>query len=197
MEYRTDSRTLLETLKTWDGLLPGRGKIRLIACGGTALTLMGYKESTKDVDFLVPEKKEYQRLIAFLQDAGYRRITTYGWKRENDFLIFDLYPGNRVYTTELLDSPLKQGGHLKIREWDKIYLGVLNAVDLIVSKMFRGDEIDIQDSLLLLSKKSIAFKKLEKRYHETAKYDVGEENILRKFERLKKRFEKGNKDHGK
>ena len=70
MEYRIKEDELTRTLQAWDGLIPGRGKIRLVACGGTALTLMGYKESTKDVDFLVPEPKEYERLVGFLAKAG-------------------------------------------------------------------------------------------------------------------------------
>ena len=48
MAYRVLADELMETLGAWDELIPGREKIRLIACGGTALTLLGYKESTKD-----------------------------------------------------------------------------------------------------------------------------------------------------
>ena len=45
MEYRIKTEELFQTLRAWDELIPGRGKIHLIACGGTALTLLGYKES--------------------------------------------------------------------------------------------------------------------------------------------------------
>jgi len=67
---------LLETLEVWDGLIAGRGKVHLIACGGTGLTLLGIKDTTKDVDLLVPEEKEYKKLIAFLTNAGYKRAST-------------------------------------------------------------------------------------------------------------------------
>ena len=60
MDYRVLADELTETLGAWDELIPGREKIRMIACGGTALTLLGYKESTKDVDFLLPDKGEYE-----------------------------------------------------------------------------------------------------------------------------------------
>ena len=60
MEYRVTADELRQTLASWDALFPGRGKIRLVACGGTALSLLGYKESTKDVDFLVPNEQEYK-----------------------------------------------------------------------------------------------------------------------------------------
>jgi hypothetical protein len=58
MNYRLNKNDLLSTLELWDSLIAGRGKIHLIACGGTALTLLGFKESTKDVDFLVPNLGE-------------------------------------------------------------------------------------------------------------------------------------------
>lgn len=190
MNYRIGAKELKETLKAWDQTLPGRGKIHLIACGGTALTLLGHKESTKDVDFLVPEKKEYIRLTQFLKQAGYAQITSYGWKRPEESIIFDLYAGNRVYSTELFDSPLKKGGNKKIQEWDKIYLGTLNGYDLIISKMFRGDEIDIEDSLLLLQNEKMDLEKLKKRFKETAQYEVNEEKMLGNLDRLLARMKK-------
>lgn len=74
MEYRTTADEVMSTLALWDEWIPGRGKVHLIACGGTALTLLGYKESTKDVDLLVPVEKEYERLTHFLARGGYQRI---------------------------------------------------------------------------------------------------------------------------
>ena len=179
MEYRLGADQLIETLSAWNEVLPGRGKIHLIACGGTALTLLGYKESTKDVDFLVPVEAEHQHLLQFLRTAGYAPTSGYGWKRRDEGIIFDLYPGKKVYETELLSSPLEEGGNRKIREWAKIYLGVLNPTDLIISKMFRGTEADIEDSLTVLRSEKVDLKKLEKRFKETAKYDVSENRLER------------------
>ena len=190
MDYRFTADELMRTLDAWDAVLPGRRKVRLIACGGTALTLLGCKESTKDVDFLVPVEKEYKRLTQFLAQAGYERISGYGWKRLDENIIFDLYAGKTVYQTELLTSPLARGGNQKIKEWKKIYLGVLNPLDLIISKMFRGDEADVQDSLSLLKKKRVDLRKLEKRYHETAKYYFGEDKVLKNLEVLLDRLKK-------
>ena len=187
MDYRYGASQLINTLTAWDQNISGRQVIHLIACGGTALTLLGYKESTKDVDFLVPGGREYVRLIKFLKNAGYKPVTEFGWKRTDESMIFDLYPGNKVYSTELLTSPLKRGGNKKIREWNKIYLGVLNVIDLIISKMFRGAEVDIQDSLILLKNENVDMKKLDKRYKETAKYDVGESKVLQNYRRLLER----------
>ena len=181
MDYRVLADELTETLGAWDELIPGREKIRMIACGGTALTLLGYKESTKDVDFLLPDKGEYERLVKFLEGAGYEPVTSCGWKRSGENIIFDLYPGKRVYSTELLTSPLEEGGNRRVKEWKKIYLGVLNPVDLIISKLFRGTDADLQDSLELLKREKVDLKKLEKRYRETARYETGESRVLKNF----------------
>ena len=195
MEYRIKTDELTRTLQAWDELLPGRGKIRLVACGGTALTLMGYKESTKDVDLLVPETEEYERLIDFLTKAEYRRVTQYGWKRDEEAIIFDLYLGKKVYVTELLTSPLEKGGSREWKAWKKIEVSILNPVDLIISKMFRGTETDIQDSLLLLFKEKIDLKELQARYQETAQHDIGEAKVLRNLEIFLKRWREA--DHEK
>ncbi len=184
MEYRVTADNLLATLAVWDGFIRSRGPIHLIACGGTALTLLGYKESTKDVDFMVPNEQEYKRLVRFLQRAGYEQITAYGWGRRGEVTLYDLYPGSAVYTTRLLDSPLKKGGHKKIRQWKRIYLGVLNPLDLVITKMFRGTQVDYDDCITLCRKEKISLKTLEARYKETAKYDVSEERVLRNYELL-------------
>ncbi len=51
MEYRLDKKVLLEVLAQWNNFI--KRKIHLIACGGTALTLLGVKASTKDVDYFM------------------------------------------------------------------------------------------------------------------------------------------------
>ena len=56
-------------------------------------------------------------------------------------MIYDLYRGKRVFTTELLSSPLEAEGNVKILELTKIYLGVLNSIDWIITKMFRGSSV--------------------------------------------------------
>ena len=61
--YRIDSAELLDTLDNWESLMNFR--VHLIACGGTALTLLNIKLSTKDIDFIVPVTNEYDKLINF------------------------------------------------------------------------------------------------------------------------------------
>jgi len=56
MEYRLNKQTLLDVLGQWNAFF--KRKIHLIACGGTALTLLDIKQSTKDVDFLALLREE-------------------------------------------------------------------------------------------------------------------------------------------
>ena len=68
MEYRLNRNQLLEIMEEWNRFL--RRKVHLIACGGTAMTLLGVKSSTKDVDFMAPNISEYkyqvfEKLVVF------------------------------------------------------------------------------------------------------------------------------------
>lgn len=184
MDYRVTAKELQHTLEAWDALLPGRGKIHLIACGGTALSLLGYKASTKDVDFTVPVEQEHRRLTQFLVKAGYRAVSSFGWKRPDETIIYDLYPGQRVYQTGLVASPLEPQNHRKLFELKKLYVGALNALDLITTKMFRGTEQDIQDCLALMRSEDVDLAALKQRYAETAKYDISEARVLKHLDLL-------------
>jgi len=53
MNDRANKELLLARLADWDSFLKKR--VRLIACGGTALTLLNIKPSTEDIDLIVPE----------------------------------------------------------------------------------------------------------------------------------------------
>jgi len=185
MEYRIDKQRLLDTFSTWDGYL--KRKIHLIACGGTAMTLLGIKESTKDVDLLVPNEAEYDYLIGILKDLGYKPRTGSGWAKDSGF-VFDLFRGKRIHTTELLESPLNKGNHQLVKEYKSIYLGVLNFYDLIISKLFRGSSVDLEDCLLLIKarKHEIEPDFLKARFRETASYDVSEEKVNRNLEHFLK-----------
>lgn len=91
---------------------------------------------------------------------------------------------NRIHTTELLESPLNKDNHFLIKEFSRIYLGVLNYYDLIISKLFKGTEIDIEDCLALVKskRKEIDLNLLEERFRETASFDVSENRINKNLE---------------
>ncbi len=179
-EYRIDTENLLKTLSIWNSYL--QKKVHLIACGGTALTLLAIKESTKDIDLIVPEESEYIYLVKILKELGYKQITQYGWKKDDGF-IFDLYPGNNIYTTGLLESPLEDRNNLKYKEFSSIYLGILNYYDLIISKIFRCSSVDIQDCKALFKAKheEIDIERLKKRFFKTSSYDISDDKNKRNF----------------
>lgn len=178
MEYKLDKDELLFELGQWDKFI--KKKVHLIACGGTALTLTNIKESTKDVDFMVPVENEHNYLVSLLIDLGYEQITVSGWQREGDSFRYDLFRGNRIHTTELFESPLEEGRHKLLKKFSKLYVGILNDYDLIASKLFRGTSVDIEDCMMLAvaHKEYLDIKHLEEYSKELASYDVSEEKII-------------------
>jgi hypothetical protein len=167
--YRITGTRVLETLDNWDRVMDFRAQ--LIACGGTALTMLKLKESTKDVDFVVPVVAEYERLMKFLKAIGYQEKQG-GWAHPDDPLfLYQFWYGNRVFTTNLLDSPLQEGKNILIKEWRHIYLGALNLLDLIITKVFRGTSVDLDDCIVAFETGQVDPQQLLARYVETASYD--------------------------
>ena len=101
--------------------------------------------------------------------------------------------------TELLESPLNKGNNIPVKELTRIYLGVLNYNDLIISKLFRGTSIDMEDCLMLVraKRKEIDIGKLTEHFNETASYDISEDKVRKNLEHFKKLIEKENLHHEK
>ncbi len=187
-DFRLGKDQLWITLDAWDDYVTRR--VHLVACGGTALSIQDIKESTKDVDFLVPDINEFKRLIDTIKKLGYSNVTQFGWSR-GDQLIFDLFPGKRVYTTELLSSPGLKGNHIPIRSFKRIAVSALNDYDLIISKIFRCSQVDIDDCLALIGRRRKSFDeaRLRKRFIETAQYDLNPERMISNLENLLRRVQ--------
>jgi hypothetical protein len=177
--YRLSDEDLLATLDNWDSLMNFR--VRLIACGGTALTLLKIKDSTKDIDFTVPVAKEYERLMKFLRDLGYEEQGG-GLAHDDDpNFIYQFWCGNKVFTTNLLDSPLEPGKHIMVKRWSHIYLGALNLTDLIITKMFRGTPVDRDDCIAAFATGQVNAEQLLERYSEAARYDLNPGKMMKNF----------------
>ena len=104
MEYFLNKNRLLEILGEWNRFL--KRKVHLIACGGTAMTLMGVKSSTKDVDFIAPKVREHDYLTKQLKALGYKQVTDSGWKRAGEDFQFDIFRGNYIHPTFLFNDQL-------------------------------------------------------------------------------------------
>jgi len=187
--YRINKKDLLTEISGWNRFL--KRKMHLIACGGTALTILGLKESTKDIDFIVPNIDEYTYLIDSLKKLGYKSVAGHGWRRDEKY-VFDLFRGKFVHTTELLESPMLEGNNIFFEEFTHVYLGILNFYDLIISKLFRGAQVDFDDCIILYeaNKSQINIKKLKDRFKETASYDIAPDRLMINLESFLQIIEK-------
>ncbi|MCK4488413.1 MAG: hypothetical protein KAU38_16845 [Desulfobacterales bacterium] len=170
---------MLQTIENWDRLMNFR--VQLIACGGTALTLLKIKESTKDIDLIVPVTDEYKKLMKFVKSIGYQEKVGGLAHPDDPYFLYQFWHGNRVFTTDLLYSPLEFGKHILIKEWRHIYLGALNLVDLIITKMFRGTGVDMDDCIAVFATGQVDAHKLFERYSEVASYDLNPDKMMRNF----------------
>ncbi len=177
MEYRLGKEQLLNIMVEWNRFLKRR--VHLIACGGTAMTLLGVKPSTKDIDFMIPNIKEYTYLIKQLSALGYKQTTGSGWKRDKEIFRFDLFNGNHIHTTELLNSPLEGGRNTALKEYSHLYIGILNNYDLICSKLMRGTRVDFEDCLKLFSARrgKINIAELTEHFNELLLYEIAEARL--------------------
>jgi hypothetical protein len=180
--YRLTDVDLMQTLENWERLLSFR--VHLIACGGTALTLLGIKESTKDVDFTVPEKKEYERLMSFLSKLGYQEKGGGLAHPDYPFFLFQFWSGNRVFTVDLSRSPLEPGRNIPVKRWRHLYVGALNVIDLIITKMSRGTGVDMDDCVAVFATGKVDAETLLREYLEAARYDLNPKRMVNNFLRL-------------
>ena len=176
-EYRLDKNELFDNLREWNRFL--KRKVHLIACGGTAMTLLGVKASTKDVDFMIPNIREYSYLTRQLPALGYKQTNGPGWKRDGEIFHFDLFRGNNIHTTGLLNSPLEEGQHSRVEEFSHLYIGILNDYDLISSKLMRGTRVDFEDCLMLATahREKLGIDQLVAHFHEMISFDVSEQRL--------------------
>jgi hypothetical protein len=122
-----DKEVLFNLLKNFDE--EAKEKITLVAVGGTAMTLLDLKVSTLDVDFTVPrsDKPEFDRV---------RNSIPHGFK-------IDVYVDGSVFCNTLPDDYLERSS--EIRNLSKIFLRALHPVDIVVTKIGRLNDRDIQD----------------------------------------------------
>jgi hypothetical protein len=121
-----------------------------------------------------------------LKILGYDQVTGNGWQRKGDIFRFDLFEGNRIHTTELLESPLEPDNHSLLKDYSRLYIGILNEYDLIASKLMRGTTVDFDDCLMLMEsmRHRIDIKRLVSHYRELASYDIAEARIAVHIDRF-------------
>ena len=189
MQYRLNKSQLLEILVNWNRYL--RRPVHLIACGGTAMTLLGVKASTRDVDFMVPDVGEHRYLTERLTSLGYKPVSGHGWQRHGELFRFDLFPGNWIHTTELLESPLLEGRNRVLARYSRLYVGILNDDDLVASKLMRGTQVDFEDCVMLFEahRGELDIERLRDHFQGLIQYDVNPERLRPHFDHFHRLLE--------
>jgi Nucleotidyltransferase of unknown function (DUF6036) len=123
-----DKSSLFEFLEELDKEL--NFEITLIAVGGTALTLLNVKPSTIDIDFTIPNHFEEFRNIL--------KVVPHGFK-------VDTYPDRTVFTQTLPHDYVIMSEPINTPNLEKIKLRSLHPIDIVVTKIGRLCDRDIQD----------------------------------------------------
>ena len=154
-----DKSVLLDFLTVLDEEISG--KITIVAVGGTAMTLLDLKPSTIDVDFTIPSKDKP------ILDKALAKVP-HGFKIDvwSDGLVF-----SQILPTDYLEKSVE------IAHFQHVLLRALQPIDIVVTKIGRLDDRDVQDIEACIKRFDISRKQIEERAA-TVHY-VGNEEIYR------------------
>ena len=161
-----DRNKLVKWLKSIDKKL--HSKITLIAVGGTAMTLLGLKSSTRDVDFCIKsdEKKDFEKAL------------------DKKFKV-DIFTDGYIFSEQLPTDYSEKSK--EIVRMKNISLKTLNPIDIIITKAARFNARDEEDIEVL--SKHVDKDELVKRFNEVLKsYSGKEEDYKYHFNIILKRF---------
>jgi len=149
-----DKNDLLAWLKVIDKQLKTR--IVLIAIGGTAMTLLGLKSSTRDIDFCIEGKnlKIFKKII------------------RNDKFKVDLFQDGFIFSEQLPNDYIEKSNKI-ISDLINIDLRTLSLIDIIITKSARYNERDEEDIATIAKTKKIERKELEKRFKQVKETFAG------------------------
>jgi len=161
------TNTSLKDLETFLQLIADLGKaIEFFALGGTAMVLKNIKESTKDIDFMTTLR--YEELKGMFELAGLREESSSRacniWYL-NDIRI-DIFYGAFIMGVDLPNDWKALSEH--VRDIGKLKLYILDWYDIIITKIARSEQRDIEDIIAIIRTQKVDFSKLKKRYYGTA-----------------------------
>jgi len=176
-----DKNRLLKKIERWNDVFNKEDfKIELVAVGGTALTLLDLKASTKDIDFTLPGDADVKKFESLLKKLKVRNIGGRRFKSKDGF-IFDIYYNECIFTTVLPDDFLEKCKLIK--ELSNIRLYALGLNDIIISKLARNSIDDEQDIKTIFEKTQMDLAELESRYKQIQEHNL-DKNIGYHFKRL-------------
>jgi len=143
---------LLEWLKTLDIKL--KRKITLVAVGGTAMTLLGLKSSTIDVDFCIESK-----------DKKFFEIKNAKFK-------IDFFLDGYIFSEQLPEDYIEKSSKVEAN-LENIDLRTLSPMDIIITKTARYNERDEEDITSLVKSTKIKKKELEERFRQVRETFAG------------------------
>lgn len=123
-------------------------RIVLVAVGGTAMTLLDLKPSTIDIDFTGPydDIKEFNRI---------QKSIPHGFK-------VDMWTDGAVFSQMLPTDYLEKSVPVKTK-LKKIQLKALHPLDIVVTKIGRLNERDLQDIEWCIKRFKLKGSQIEKR----------------------------------
>jgi hypothetical protein len=138
-------------------------KITLVAAGGTAMTLLDLKPSTLDIDFTIPSCDIVEFELALKNNPpGYK---------------VDRWTDGCVFCQTLPKDYLKRS--IKIKEFNHITLRALQPVDIVVTKIGRLNERDMQDIETCIKKGKVSEVEIRERAMLIVQTYVGREEDYR------------------
>jgi len=165
-----DKNILLDFLEILDKEIAR--KITLVAAGGTAMTLLDAKPSTIDMDFTIPSQD-----VQEFEDALEK--VPHGFK-------IDSWTEGMVFSQILPDDYLEKSIPIKTN-LKNIELKALDPIDIVVTKIGRLDERDLQDIKACIEKFKLTKNQIKSRAkdveyvgHEDS-YKINLEYVLKTF----------------
>jgi len=151
---------LLDWLKEIDNRLDR--EIEIVAVGGTAMTLLNLKESTRDVDFCL-ETKEFDLFKKLVKSESFK---------------VDLFRDGFIFALQLPDdySELAQESG---ENFKNIKLKTLKMEDIVLTKTSRLNARDQEDIQALAKTGKVDINFLKKRFEEICDTFAGSENDYR------------------
>lgn len=168
------SSRLMEFLATIDRYMTSRMDVVMV--GGTALTLLGRKESTKDIDICFGTEKDMENFAKVAERLGYSRKQG---RLAGHGLLIDIYCGGYIFCVQLPEDYAEKA--VEIKRLEKMTISALSPEDIIITKTARLNERDLEDIRTVFSSFDIDKEKLVSRYFsamENSAVKDAKENLL-------------------
>lgn len=147
-------KDLLNWLSVADKKL--KSKITLIAIGGTAMTLIGLKPSTRDVDFCI-ESKNVNIFKKIIKNGKFK---------------VDLFIDGFIFSEQLPDDYIEKSNKIEAGLIN-IELRALSLIDIIITKAARYNERDEEDISAIAKINKVKREELEVRFKQVKETFAG------------------------